>query len=253
MSVRPHPLSRGRPLVCLAISLLALAAVVTWALDAPDPESPATPAAPQLSMPQIGNPDVAAPTPSLSIPKIGPPRVSVATPSLPRVGNDSRDQSGSREVPAGSERRTVSVHDHHRTYLWQFELPPLVLALAGLAALYPFARMPRQGQRVFGTMIAASLIALSIVAFAAGINPQSGPGRYEREPPEVERSRGFLGFGPETVVRRVHAHHFHPPTYLAAHWLLASLGLAVLAIPGARVGATKSSKHLVRKVGQVTA
>jgi hypothetical protein len=134
------------------------------------------------------------------------------------------------------------VHVHQRTYLWQFDLPLLVLALFGLAVLYPFARLPRRGQRAFGAAAAAGLLALSVTAFAAGINPQPGPGTYKREPPEIERSDGFLGTGPETITKRIRLDHYHEPIDLAAHWLLLGLGLAALAIPGARVAVASRSK-----------
>jgi hypothetical protein len=242
---------RGWPLVLLAIPLLALVAVIAWVLATPDPESPATPAAPTLSTPRVAGPDIAAPTPSLDVPNVKPPGLSVPELSLPDVGGGSDHQPHSPSPPAGPEHRIELVHVHHYRWLWEFDLPLLVLFLLGLAGVRSFARLPRQGQRLFGAAVAASLIALSVAAFAAGINPQPGPGTYHREPAEIERSHG-LGLEPETIVKRIQIDHFHPPIHLAVHWLLLGLALAVLAMPGARVAATRRRDDPIPGVGSVT-
>lgn len=228
MSVRSRRLSRGWPLI-LAIPVLALVAVIAWVLTTPDPESPATPAAPTLSTPQVGGPDIAVPIPSFDAPNIiTPPGVSIPTPTLPEVGDGSSDHPPSRSAPVGPERRTEWVHVHRRHWIWELDLPLLLLALVGLVVVRPFARLPRTGQRRFGATVATGLVALATLAFVAGISQESGPGSYQREAPEIERSS-------EAIVTRIVVDHFHAPVHLAAHWLLLGLGLAALAIPGARV------------------
>lgn len=245
MSVRPRPLSRGWPPVFLAVPLLALAAVIAWSiLAAPDPESPAAPAAPKLSTPRVGSPDIAVPTPSLAAPNIKPPGVSIPTPSLPSIASGNGGHSPPRSAPAGPEYRTELTHDHHYHLIWMLDLPFLLLALAGLALLYPFARLPRRGQRVFGAVVATTLTALAVAAFAAGINPLPGPGTYKREPAEIERSDNV-------IVKHIRVDHFHEPIYLVVPWLLLGLGLAALAVPGARV-AVRSTPKAQAAEGAVT-
>lgn len=249
-SVRPARLSRSRPLVSLA-GLLAFAAVILL-LTMPDPKSPAPLAVPAASAPRAGGPNISIPTPSLDAPNIKSPGLSLQTLSLPDIGSGSDGQPHSSRPPAGPEHRTELIHDHHRVWRWWLDLPLLLLFLVALVALRPFARLPRQGQRLFGATVAAGLPALAVAAFAAGISQESSAGRYQREAPEIERSHGFLDLRPETIVKRVRIDHFHPPVHLAGHWLLLGLGLAALAVPGARVAATRRDARASHEVGQVT-
>lgn len=240
--VQPGPLTnRWWKLAALVAGLLALVVLTLLAAFLPDqPEVKP----PDIAAPAAHVPRPTAPQPSVSLgsPDIEPPAVSVPRPDVPSpsLSQPDGDGGGSQSAPTGPEHRTEFVHDHHRTYLWQFDLPLLMLAAVGLAALYPFARLPRQGQRTFGAAVATSLLVLAVALFAAGIDQRKVPNSYEREPAEIERSDGFLE--PETITRHIHVHHHHPPIDLAVHWLLIGMGLASFAIRPARIAVEPSVK-----------
>jgi hypothetical protein len=251
--VRPGALeSQAWKVAALVGGVLALAflgLLLTLMPDEPETEPPEV-AAPSISAPSL-KPTVPAPsldapkvgTPNLEPPQVGVPSASLPTPSLP--DNDS----SSPNVPAGPERRTEVVHDHHRTYLWYLDLLPLLLAFGGLVALYPFARLPRPDQHVLGGALAVGLIGFSVAMFASGIEARPGAGTYEREPPEIERSGGgFFDSEPETIVRHIHIHHRHEPIDVYAHWLLVGLGLAALAVPGARVATEPAREQVLTRL-----
>ena len=148
-------------------------------------------------------------------------------PQLPGDGEGGAEDNQAPSPPPGPEYRTEILHEHHTHWIWEFDPLLLALALLGLALAWPLSGMLRRPGRIAAGLTAAGFLALAAISFAAGIDPQSGPGAYSRRPVEIERIDGV----PEVIVRHIHIDHFHPPVDLATHWLLFGAGLAVLALP----------------------
>jgi len=128
------------------------------------------------------------------------------------------------------------LHVHHRLWLWDLDWILVALALTGIALAAFIVRAYRRAGRTAATIAAASLIALATLCFVLGIHQDPGPGTYQRNPPEVERTS-------ELIFTKVEVDHYHAPTHLNLAWLLAGLGLAVLAIAPARAAVAPPRQH----------
>jgi hypothetical protein len=208
------------------VPILLTALLLGFIVGGPKPHP--APVSPKVSAIHVGKPGISVPSPSLNAPHLSPPSVSVPSPSLPNIDSGGDDSKPQPSAPPGPARRTEFVHVHHRHWIWDFDLPLLLLALAALAVARPLSRLPRPDQRVFNAAMATGLVALGTLAFVVGISQEQGSGTDHREPPDIERS-------PEAIVTRIVVDHFHAPVHLSVPWIIVGLGLAVLAIPTARV------------------
>ena len=127
---------------------------------------------------------------------------------------------------------------HHRLWIWDIEPALLLLLLAGVAVAWRLSRRPRRGQRYLSLLIATALVALATLAFVVGIRQEPGPGSYEHQPAQVERSA-------DLILTKVEVDHFHAPTHLELHWIAAGLCLSLLAIGPARIAVTPRRRSAV--------
>ncbi len=237
--VSPPPLKSGRGGAVLAGLSLLVAFALLALLLAPGPDAPPAPSAsaPPLRLPHASGPRVRLPS-IHTPPAVGPPTipgVSVGAPTLPtvhlpNVGSKDESSMHSEPVDEGPARRTEPIHVHHRLWIWSIDPWLLALLLGGAGLFWLVSRRIRPDRRLLAAAIATALIALAAFAFAAGINQAPGPGTYHQRAPKIERSE-------DLILTKIETDHYHAPTYLELHWLIAGICLTLLAIPPGRIAA----------------